>query len=351
MIKQTFNELVKFIRLKFGFVFIVLFIIINAFSMLNNNSVRISLYPEEAEELLAFYYEKWGGAYHSEYETEIMGYYAQVKNDGYNIAGDSVIPEEIKENILNTQTVQDMMNKFFASYTLAKNNEYVDTVLDMRGSRIALQSYKNIDFFFVLITVVMTCVIFSVDKQRGQEDIVKGTRYGNRAVIKSKMLLASLLVVLLQIVKLVFLFIPVMKNFYMPDASAALQSIDYMHDVAVAVSVGEAFVFLVVCETAGLIFTALICAFLIVGNAGSAEGFICGFAAAYVPIFLLDRNKFYRKLPLPSAYLAPYNFLEAIQKYRTQYILTIILILCLVIIINRVYTHGFGIDRRRFRLK
>lgn len=351
MVKQTFNELVKFIRLKYGIVFILLFIIINAFSMLNNNSVRISLYPEEAEELLAFYYEKWGGTYNSKYDAEILAYYAQVNTDNYNIDEDRVIPAEIKEKILNAQTVQNMMKQFYASYTLAKNNEYVDTVLDMRGCRILLESYKSIDFFFVLIVVVMVCVIFSVDKQRGQEDIVKGTRYGNRAVIKAKMLLVSLLVVFLQIVKLIFLCIPVMKNFYIPDIRIALQSVDYMHDVASVVSVSEAFVFLVLCETAGLIFTGLICGFVVTGNAGSAEGFICGFAAAYVPFFLLDRNKFYRNVPLPSAYLAPYNFLESIQKYRLQYILMPILILCLMIIINRVYTYGFGIDKRRLRLK
>lgn len=351
MIKQTFNELVKFIRLKFGFVFILLFIIINAFSMMNNNSVRMALYPEEAEELLAFYYDKWGGSYHPEYETELMIYYAQVKSGDYNITEDMVIPEEIKEKILNTRTMADMMEKFFASYTLAKNNDHVDTVLDMRGSRIALESYKNIDFFFVLITVVMTCVIFSVDKQRGQEDIVKGTRYGNRTVIKAKMLLVFLLVVFMQAIKLVFLLQPVFGNFYMPDTGVALQSVDYMHDVAATISIGEAFVFLVLCETIGLVFTALVCGFIIVGNAGSAEGFICGFAAAYVPIFLLDRNKFYRSIPLPSAYLAPYNFLEKILEYRLQYVLTLIIMLCLVIIINRVYTHGFGIDKRRFRVK
>lgn len=351
MIKQTWNELVKFVRLKYGMVIILLFIMINAFSALNNNSVRTGLYPEESEEILAFYYGKWGGAYDSKYDAEILTYYAQVNSDSYRLSDDRVLPDSLREKILDPQTVQDMMKKFYASYTLAKNNGYVDTVLDMRGSTILLESYKSIDFFFVLIVVVAVCIIFSVDKQRGQEDIVKGTRYGNREVVKAKMLLVSLLVVFLQAVKLIFLCIPVIQNFYMPDMRVALQAVDYMHDATSAVSVAGAFAFLVLCETAGLIFTGLVCGFVITGNAGSAEGFICGFAAAYVPIFLLDRNQFYRNIPLPSAYLAPYHFLESIQEFRNQYIVTLAVMLCLTVIINRVYTYGFRIDRRRWRLK
>ncbi len=349
MFKQVGNELVKLIKLKYGCVYISLFIIINICMIFNNNSIRTNLYPKEAEELLAFYYEKWGGTYDSSVDTEVTNYYAYVLSDNYSIANDMIIPVELKEKIIDEGTVEQMFKLFYATFALAKNNEHTDIISDVRGYEILLQYYESIDFFFLLTVIIMTCVIFSVDKQRGQEDIVKATVYGNKAVIKAKMLLVTSIIVLFEAIKVVFVCVPVLERFNMSSLKTPLQNIAYMHDVLVQLSVGEAFAFLIICEIIGLVFISLICGLVIVSNVGSAEGFICGFASAYVPFFLLNKGCAYRNIPLPSAYLAPYNFLNTIDQYRVQYVVVLMLIVVLVIIIGRVYTYGFSVDRRRLK--
>lgn len=349
MLKQVGNELIKFMKLKHGYGYVLLFIVINVGVLFNGNSIRTNLYAEEAEELLSFYYEKWGGTYDSSMDMEATNYYAYVLSDNYNIAKDTIIPVELKEKIIDEGTVEQMFKRFYAALTLAKNNERTDAISDVRGYEIMLQQYKSIDFFFLLIVIIMTCVIFSVDKQRGQEDIVKATVYGNKTVIKAKMLLAALIIVLFEAIKVVFVCVPVLGRFNMPSLGTPLQNLAYMHNVSVKLSVGEAFAFLITCEIIGLVFISLICGLVIVSNVGSAEGFICGFAAAYVPFFLFNKECAYRNIPLPSAYLAPYNFLEYVDKYKVQYIVVLLLVVALVLITSRVYTYGLGIDKRRLK--
>ena len=97
--------------------------------------------------------------------------------------------------------------------------------------------------------------------------------------------------------------------------------------------------FLILCEIAGLIYVSLITGIIIISNYGKAEGFICGIIAAYVPFFLLNKNNGYTKAALPSAFLAPYNFLSEINMYRLQYILTAVIIIGIMFIMEAVYTH------------
>lgn len=349
MIRQIGNECIKFVKLKYGYVYIVMFFIISIFSLLNDNTIRTAIYSEEEEKLLAFYYEKWGGTYDASFETEINMYYMSVNSDKYSYRNDSVIPKEIREKIIDNNSVKRMLKIFNSSYVLAKNNEYTDEVVDTRGHRVCLRSYENIDVFFVIITMIMTCLIFSVDKQRGQEDIVKGTRYGNKAVVQAKIALVCLLIIGMSSIKVLFTYIPVIAKFNLDGFDYKLQNVAYMHNVVVDISICEALVFLVLCEVIGLIFANLVCAFVIVSNKGTSEGLICGFAVAYVPYFLLNKESLYKKVPLPSAYLTPYNFLTDIQKYKMQYIVTVCIVVIIMIVISRVYTYGFHIDRRRMR--
>lgn len=62
VLRQTAYELMKFFKIKNGFILIILFIIVNAACALNNN-VKSSKYSDEEEALLKFYYEKWGDTY------------------------------------------------------------------------------------------------------------------------------------------------------------------------------------------------------------------------------------------------------------------------------------------------
>ena len=346
MFAQMKNEFVKFIKLKYGYIYVLLFVIINVSSVFNNNAIRTNIYSDEAEELLSFYYEKWGGTYDSRFDTEVGLYYANAISENYRLSTDTVIPDALKER-LDEETASSMMKLFYASFNHAKNSSYTDQVSDVRGYQIILRSYESIDFFFVLIVLMIACVIFSVDKQKGQEEIVKATRYGNKSIISAKLFVTVLIVVCLEAVKLIFLIVPVTKSFPMTSLKTPLQNMAYMHNVTASLSIGEAFIFVVLCEITGLILTAFVCAFVIVSNAGSAEGFICGLAVAYVPLFLLKRDGMYRNVPMPSAYLAPYNFLESIGNYKIQYVITVLLVVLFIMLISRVYTYGFGIDKRR----
>lgn len=118
-----------------------------------------------------------------------------------------------------------------------------------------------------------------------------------------------------------------------------------MQETAVNVGTREALVFLILCEIAGLIYVSLVTGIIIISNFGKAEGFICGMIAAYVPYFLFNNGNSYTKVPLPSAFLAPYNFLDKINTYRLQYILTALIIIGIIFIMEAVYTHEKAVIR------
>lgn len=343
---QFKNELMKFLKLKHGYILILLFILINIVSLFNNNVVRANTYSDEMEELLSFYYEKWGGKYNESYFSEISMYYAMTRTDDYSLEKDIVIPHNIREKNIDSGTVQRAVEKFYASYMLARNNENVDTVEDVRGYTIILRHFESIDFILILLTLVVTATIFSLDKGRGQKDIIKCTRNGYMRVAWGKIGAVALLIITLEMVKFTFLFTSTSRCFDLGNMNISLQSINNMHDIKENITVLYAVIFEGICEIAGVFFANLICAFIIVKGWGNAEGLIGGFASAYVPFFLFNRDMKYRSIPLPSAYLAPYNFLSDMNAYDLQYAITIILIVTVILLIIGGYTYGFKVRRR-----
>ena len=114
VLRQTAYELIKFFKIKKGYILIILFIIVNAAGALNNN-VKSSKYSDEEEALLKFYYEKWGNTYDSANDTMINLYYSMVTSDDYDIETDTVIPENIREQIIDEKEVKDMMAVYYSS--------------------------------------------------------------------------------------------------------------------------------------------------------------------------------------------------------------------------------------------
>ena len=305
VLRQTAYELIKFFKIKKGYILIILFIIVNVASALNNN-VKSSKYSDEEEVLLKFYYEKWGDTYDSANDTMINLYYSMVTSDDYDIETDMVIPENIREQIIDEKEVKDMMTVYYSSYNIAKNNEHTNLIADLRGWHYLFIEYKNINMFLCIMTLIISSIIFSADKGKGIEDIVKCTRNGKRKLL---------------------------------PANIPIQNVNYMQETAVNIGTRQAMAFLILCEIAGLIYVSLITGSIIISNYGKAEGFICGIIAAYVPFFLLNKNNGYTKAALPSAFLAPYNFLSEINIYRLQYILTAVIIIGIMFIMEAVYTH------------
>lgn len=147
------------------------------------------------------------------------------------------------------------------------------------------------------------------------------------------------MIILLEMIRTAALF-PVINAYgisYFSDIP--IQNVNYMQETAVNIGTRQAVEFLILCEIAGLIYVSLITGIIIISNYGKAEGFICGIIAAYVPFFLLNKNNGYTKTALPSAFLAPYNFLSEINMYRLQYILTAVIIIGIMFIMEAVYTH------------
>lgn len=149
VLQQTAYELIKFFKIKKGYILIILFIIVNAASALNNN-VKSSKYSDEEEVLLKFYYEKWGDTYDSANDTMINLYYSMVTSDDYDIETDMVIPENIREQIIDEKEVKDMMTVYYSSYNIAKNNEHTNLIADSRGWHYLFIEYKNINMFLCI---------------------------------------------------------------------------------------------------------------------------------------------------------------------------------------------------------
>ena len=338
VLRQTAYELMKFFKIKKGYILIILFIIVNAAGALNNN-VKSSKYSDEEEALLKFYYEKWGNTYDSANDTMINLYYSMVTSDDYDIETDTVIPEDIREQIIDEKEVKDMMTVYYSSYNIAKNNEHTNVIADSRGWHYLFIEYKNINMFLCIITLIISSIIFSADKGKGIEDIVKCTRNGKRKLLPAKIIAVIIMVVVIELIRTAALF-PVINTYgisYFSDIP--IQNVNYMQDTAVNIGTRQAMAFLILCEIAGLIYVSLITGIIIISNYGKAEGFICGIIAAYVPFFLLNKNNGYMKAALPSAFLAPYNFLSEINMYRLQYILTVVIIIGIMFIMEAVYTH------------
>ena len=338
VLRQTAYELIKFFKIKKGYILIILFIIVNAASALNNN-VKSSKYSDEEEVLLKFYYEKWGDTYDSANDTMINLYYSMVTSDDYDIETDMVIPENIREQIIDEKEVKDMMTVYYSSYNIAKNNEHTNLIADSRGWHYLFIEYKNINMFLCIMTLIISSIIFSADKGKGIEDIVKCTRNGKRKLLPAKIIAVIIMIILLEMIRTAALF-PVINKYgisYFSDIP--IQNVNYMQETAVNIGTRQAMAFLILCEIAGLIYVSLITGSIIISNYGKAEGFICGIIAAYVPFFLLNKNNGYTKAALPSAFLAPYNFLSEINIYRLQYILTAVIIIGIMFIMEAVYTH------------
>lgn len=338
VLRQTYYELMKFLKIKKGYILIILFILVNVAGALNNN-VKSSKYSDEEESLLEFYYEKWGDTYDSANDTIINLYYSMVTSDDYDIETDYVIPEDMKEQIIDEKEVKDMMTVYYSSYNIAKNNEYTDLITDARGWNYLFIEYKNINMFLCIMTLIVSSMIFSVDKGKGIEDIVKCTKNGKKKLLPAKIIAVVIMIILLELIRTVALF-PVINTYGISFfINIPIQNVNYMQETAVNVGTREALVFLILCEIAGLIYVSLVTGIIIISNFGKAEGFICGMIAAYVPYFLFNNGNSYTKVPLPSAFLAPYNFLDKINTYRLQYILTALIIIGIIFIMEAVYTH------------
>lgn len=104
-----------------------------------------------------------------------------VTSDDYDIETDYVIPEDMKEQIIDEKEVKDMMTVYYSSYNIAKNNEYTDLITDARGWHYLFIEYKNINMFLCIMTLIVSSMIFSVDKGKGIEDIVKCTKMVKKA--------------------------------------------------------------------------------------------------------------------------------------------------------------------------
>lgn len=338
VLRQTYYELMKFLKIKKGYILIILFILVNVAGALNNN-VKSSKYSDEEESLLEFYYEKWGDTYDSANDTIINLYYSMVTSDDYDIETDYVIPEDMKEQIIDEKEVKDMMTVYYSSYNIAKNNEYTDLITDARGWHYLFIEYKNINMILCIMTLIVSSMIFSVDKGKGIEDIVKCTKNGKKKLLPAKIIAVVIMIILLELIRTVALF-PVINTYGISFfINIPIQNVNYMQETAVNIGTRQAMAFLILCEIAGLIYVSLITGSIIISNYGKAEGFICGIIAAYVPFFLLNKNNGYTKAALPSAFLAPYNFLSEINIYRLQYILTAVIIIGIMFIMEAVYTH------------
>ena len=335
---QLKNEWLKFIRLKYGWIYIVLFVFICAYSAFNNAGIITSKQNAEAERLLAYYYEKWGGWYNPEISDEMSDYMIYVKSPKYNIENDPYIDDDIKKQMFTSAAAFPMFKRFYASYVLAEQNENVDEVVDIRGYELCMVEYKDIDLFLVIIALTICAVIFSTDKGKGQEDIVKTTRFGKNRVIIGKQLLLLLIIIFFEMVKVAMMILSVGKEYSINDFGIALQNVGYMHNVNAEITIGTALLICAVFEILGTYAACMICGFVITKWNSASAGFITALAFIYVPFFLLEKDKLYRTLPVPSGYMAPYNFLLDIQKFRTQYIIFVALLFVLIVTVYAAYS-------------
>lgn len=345
MIMQIMNELKKLIVLKKGYLIFVIFVLINIFSVATSN-VKNTRYSEEEEKLLEFYYEYFGTVHNEDNDIYITTYYALVSSDEYRVDTDAVIPDELKKEQINEKQVKEIMNSYYSSFNLAKNSGITDSIVDSRGWQYILQEFKNIDFLLCLSVIILSAIFFSIDKSRGQEDIVKCTRLGRGILAQSKLAALFICIILFEIIKQMRVVIPVVNTYYVDFAGIPLANVPYMHDVTININTVQAYIFVIICETVGLMFVGIITGLIIVIGGGAAEGFFTGFSFAYVPYFLFNKDNAYMRIPLPSAYLTPYNFLNDIQKYLYVYIAVTVIILAFLLMIVKIYR----IEWKRIRI-
>ena len=148
VLRQTAYELMKFFKIKNGFILIILFILVNAACALNNN-VKSSKYSDEEEALLKFYYEKWGDTYDCANDTMINLYYSMVTSDDYDIETDTVIPKDIREQIIDEKEVS-LKEYISTTYQTLDDSikhitENMDKIVTLRDGRTTIYKSKSLD--------------------------------------------------------------------------------------------------------------------------------------------------------------------------------------------------------------
>lgn len=325
MIRQILNELYKLIFLNRGYVILILFLLINLYHIDNNNTVIMNKFTAENEKALDEMFARFGDKYDTAKSKGIEEYYAS--------AVSNTDDEYLKKH-------KSVIRYYYKAYIVPRDSEHTDRIVDARGYEVILNDYASINVWMLLISLIITAMVFGSDKARGQEDIVKTTLYGHKKVIVAKLIFVTVIITLMELIRFACVYIGVRKNFDIADMSVPLQNLNYMHDVAIDINVGQAMIFVVLAQIVGLIMTNAVCAFWVTGANKAAAGFFWGFALSYVPFFLLNTDKFYRKLPLPAAYLAPYNFLDSIEQFRDMYLITVGICVVMYIVIYKIYVGG-----------
>lgn len=318
MIKCIRYELYKFLVVNRGWIIVLIFIVLQIFSIANNGFISNSEKLPQTEITLAEYYGRWSGKLNETSIVEIEAHnnkltFLDIEIDRiYSEMDAGKISEfdgrELLKEKYELSRSKRVFNKFYYQYQYVKENPTDRELHDLRGWNILYSFYQGLDYLLIFLVLIASASIFSSESEESTSYMVKTTRLGYKKVVLAKILSVILIILSACVLTLVIEAVTVNAKFSLSNGNAAIQSMDMfgMFPFRVSILLGVGILFLI--QVLGLLLMSLICALIAQVNNKGYLGLFVGLGIVILPYFLFSENLIYYKTPLPTGLISPLGY-------------------------------------------